>query len=314
MATRKNGASPRAAQVEAFFAMCEARDEVIRAVEDKIEGIGEISADEISDKCADKLSDLLATHDATRDNVIELSEKGAGKAIDQAFNLDEDQNARDVLRADHADGLRHSFKEDEELRATLRALIREEIREVCVNLRTMIGEEIAGALGLKDALSGPPANIEAVATPATPAQEFTPVDPNAARILHAQSAAVYLRPMLGNLRHEEFWAILLTSRLQPVKAVRISSGGQTACAINAKEAFYPAIREQLPRIMFAHNHPSGDPSPSPEDMRLFLLLDEAGRTLGIPVVDHLILGAEGFNSKVEGFSYWPDSPARDEVL
>lgn len=145
MPTRKGEAlaGPRQAQIDAFFAMHDAKEEIVRTVQDAC-GEGAETIDKTDVK--DAVSDLFADHDATRDNVIELCEKGADKAIAQAFDLDKGQNARDVLRADGAAMLRHSFAQDDELRSTLRDLIREEIREVCVSLRTMIGEELRAAL------------------------------------------------------------------------------------------------------------------------------------------------------------------------
>jgi DNA repair protein RadC len=67
-----------------------------------------------------------------------------------------------------------------------------------------------------------------------------------------------------------------------------------------REAFAPALVHAAPCVAFAHNHPSGDPEPSAEDRRLELLLDEAGRALGIRVVDHIVVGEAGFHSARQG--------------
>jgi DNA repair protein RadC len=100
--------------------------------------------------------------------------------------------------------------------------------------------------------------------------------------------------------------VLLSSRLQEIQCVRIARGGLTQCSVSAREAFAPALLHRAPAVAFVHNHPSGDPSPSPEDQRLQLLLDEAGNTLSIRVVDHLVLAEGGVHSAVEGACPPPD--------
>lgn len=124
--------------------------------------------------------------------------------------------------------------------------------------------------------------------------------PDRPRLLHAVDVASLLWGRLAALRREEFWAVLLSARLQEIRTVRIAAGGITQCSVSAKEAFLPVVLHEAPAVAFVHNHPSGDPSPSAEDQRLQLLLDEAGHALGIRVVDHLVLAESGFHSAVEG--------------
>ena len=124
--------------------------------------------------------------------------------------------------------------------------------------------------------------------------------PHRPRLLRAADLGRLLWGKLAALRHEEFWAVLLSARLQEVQSVCIAQGGLTACSIAPREAFFPAVLHQAPAVAFVHNHPSGDPSPSGEDQRLQLLLDEAGRALGIRVVDHLVIAESGIHSAVEG--------------
>jgi DNA repair protein RadC len=129
---------------------------------------------------------------------------------------------------------------------------------------------------------------------------LTARSPDRPRLLHAADLAAVLWARLVPLRHEEFWAILLSARLQESCSVRIASGGITQCSVAPREAFLPVIVHEAPAVAFVHNHPSGDPSPSAEDQRLQLLLDEAAHALGIRVVDHLVLAESGFHSAVEG--------------
>jgi len=124
--------------------------------------------------------------------------------------------------------------------------------------------------------------------------------PHRARLLQPGDMAALLAPGLAHLAHEEFWAILLTARLEPVRLVPIARGGLTQCSVLPREAFAPAVLHRVPRVAFAHNHPSGDPQPSADDLRLCAALDQAGRTLGIEVVDHLVLADGAFHSARQG--------------
>jgi DNA repair protein RadC len=121
-----------------------------------------------------------------------------------------------------------------------------------------------------------------------------------ARYLLPDAIAARLWPLLADLAHEEFWAFLLTARMEEIRCVRVASGGLTQCSVLPREAFAPALVHAAPCVAFAHNHPSGDPTPSSDDHRLQLMLDEAGRALGIRVVDHLVIAADGFHSARTG--------------
>jgi DNA repair protein RadC len=120
------------------------------------------------------------------------------------------------------------------------------------------------------------------------------------RFLAPDRIAARLWPLLADLAHEEFWAFLMTARMEEIRCVRIASGGLTQCSVLPREAFAPALVRAAPCVAFAHNHPSGDPTPSADDHRLQLMLDEAGRALGIRVVDHLVIAADGFHSARTG--------------
>jgi DNA repair protein RadC len=120
------------------------------------------------------------------------------------------------------------------------------------------------------------------------------------RLLHAQDIARAVWAKLAHLPHEEFWTVLMNARLQEIRSVRISLGGLTQCSVTAREAFAPALILRAPAVAFAHNHPSGDATPSAEDLRLQMLLDEAGRALGLRVIDHLVVGERTVHSAVCG--------------
>ena len=129
------------------------------------------------------------------------------------------------------------------------------------------------------------------------------------RFLSPDLIAARLWPLLADLSHEEFWAFLMTARMEEMRCMRIACGGLTQCSVLPREAFAPALVHASPCVVFAHNHPSGDPTPSSDDHRLQLLLDEAGRALGIRVVDHLVVASDGFHSARTGAGAPPRLPA-----
>ena len=129
------------------------------------------------------------------------------------------------------------------------------------------------------------------------------------RLLRAQDVALALWSRLAHLPHEEFWAVLMDARLREIRCVQIARGGLTQCSVSPREAFAPALIHRAPAVAFVHNHPSGEALPSGEDQRLQLLLDEAGRALGVRVVDHLVLAESGLHSAIEGACPPPDPGA-----
>ena len=106
------------------------------------------------------------------------------------------------------------------------------------------------------------------------------------------SADVYAAyyPLLRDLRHEVFYLLLLDSKHTIIKDLTISKGSLTASLVHPREVFTTAVRESAAAVICLHNHPSGDPAPSPEDRLLTTRLQEAGDLLGIPLLDHLIIG------------------------
>lgn len=106
-------------------------------------------------------------------------------------------------------------------------------------------------------------------------------------------------PRLRDLDREEFHVLLLTSQHRVIREVLITRGILDASLIHPREVFKPAIVESAAAVILLHNHPSGDPAPSGEDRAVTRQLVDAGRTIGIPVLDHVILGDTGFTSMSE---------------
>ena len=95
---------------------------------------------------------------------------------------------------------------------------------------------------------------------------------------------------LSELAYERFVALALTTKNAVAAVLPVSSGSLNASIVHARELFQRAILANAASVILAHNHPSGDPTPSPEDITLTMRLVEAGELLDIPVLDHLILG------------------------
>jgi len=101
---------------------------------------------------------------------------------------------------------------------------------------------------------------------------------------------------LAALRKEEFHVVLLDGKNRPLRTVRISEGSLTASLVHPREVFVPAIEESAAAVILVHNHPSGDPAPSAEDVAITRRLRQAGELLGIHVLDHVVIGRHAYVS------------------
>jgi DNA repair protein RadC len=111
------------------------------------------------------------------------------------------------------------------------------------------------------------------------------------KVTSPQDLVNYFQPRLQHLRKEVFKAVLLNTKHQMLKDVTVSEGSLSASLVHPREAFLPAIKESAAAVIFLHNHPSGDPTPSTEDKELTLRLAEVGQLVGISVLDHIIIGS-----------------------
>jgi DNA repair protein RadC len=109
----------------------------------------------------------------------------------------------------------------------------------------------------------------------------------------------HFRAPLGGLRKEVFCVLLLDAKHKKLREARISEGSLTASVVHPREVFAPAVRESAAAVILVHNHPSGDPSPSSEDVELTRRLRQAGDIVGIRVLDHVIVGADRHFSFVD---------------
>jgi DNA repair protein RadC len=111
-----------------------------------------------------------------------------------------------------------------------------------------------------------------------------------------QEVAGYFAALLRGRAHEEFHVLHLDTRHRALCSTRVSLGSAEAVLVHPREVFAPGIRAGSAAFVVAHNHPSGDPTPSQEDRLMTERLDRAGQLLGILLLDHLVLGDSGFYS------------------
>lgn len=106
----------------------------------------------------------------------------------------------------------------------------------------------------------------------------------------AKEAADIVMPELRHESREYFILLALGSKGQVLHLERVAQGTLTSSLVHPRDVFYTAIIQRAAAVILAHNHPSGDPSPSEDDFTLTRTLVEAGGIMGIPVVDHIIVG------------------------
>ena len=108
-----------------------------------------------------------------------------------------------------------------------------------------------------------------------------------------------LRGSLGRAQREAFLVLLLDGRLRKIGQVEICKGGRSSVSVLPSDVFDPALREGAQSLVLVHNHPSGDPTPSPEDLAITERLCVAGELVGIGVRDHVIVADGRFVSFAE---------------
>jgi DNA repair protein RadC len=113
--------------------------------------------------------------------------------------------------------------------------------------------------------------------------------------------ASLLLDQMSALPQEHLVAVLLNTKNQVIKAPEIYKGSLNSSAVRVAEIFREAIRENSASLILVHNHPSGDPTPSPEDVQVTRQFAEAGDLLDIAVLDHLVIGQRGHSNGEQGW-------------
>jgi DNA repair protein RadC len=118
-------------------------------------------------------------------------------------------------------------------------------------------------------------------------------------ISRAREVYDILRDKLQGEKQEHFMVVLLDAKNVIQRVARIHVGTLTMSVVGAREVFREAVRDGASSIIVAHNHPSGDPTPSPEDIEVTKKLVQIGELLDIPVIDHIVIGERRYVSLSE---------------
>jgi DNA repair protein RadC len=119
------------------------------------------------------------------------------------------------------------------------------------------------------------------------------------RLSGSSDVWVHMRARLSGVPVEEFWAIALDVRHRVVLDTMVARGSLTGVEVHPRDVFRALIKAGAAAVIFCHNHPSGDPSPSRQDIELTARLREVGETCGIAVLDHVVVGSSGYVSLSE---------------
>lgn len=117
----------------------------------------------------------------------------------------------------------------------------------------------------------------------------------------------YLQPLVSGLTVEKFWVLCLNRKNRLIKCVEVTSGTATAALAHPREVFRAAIREAASAVVCAHNHPSGDPAPSAQDMQVTRMIRDAARAVEIDFLDHIIIGRANTDPQGRGYYSFRES-------
>lgn len=116
---------------------------------------------------------------------------------------------------------------------------------------------------------------------------------------NSSSVFSYFHPKFMDIKKEIFCCAMLDVKNRLINESKISEGSLTTSVVHPREAFKDAIKESAASVIFVHNHPSGDPTPSRDDILITEKLSEAGETVGIKMLDHIIIGDGKYTSMLE---------------
>lgn len=109
----------------------------------------------------------------------------------------------------------------------------------------------------------------------------------------------WARPRLGGLEHEEIWVLCVDARTRLRSTWQVGRGGLHGCAVLPRDVLIPVVRDGAAAFVLVHNHPSGDPTPSREDVLFTQALSQAGGTLSIPLLDHVVVTRDAYRSLLD---------------
>jgi len=112
---------------------------------------------------------------------------------------------------------------------------------------------------------------------------------NRERVTSSHDVVEIFQPILADLPHEEFWALLLNKANKVIDKVRVSQGGVAGTVVDVRIIVKTAVEKLASSIIIAHNHPSGNPKPSDKDIAITKKLKDAANLFDISILDHLII-------------------------
>lgn len=113
---------------------------------------------------------------------------------------------------------------------------------------------------------------------------------------HPEAVHAWAEERLVGLDHEELWTLAVDAKNQLRSARLVAKGGVFGVVISPRDILREVLREGAPGFLLVHNHPSGDPTPSPDDMHFTRAVAEVARAVGVPLLDHVIVGRSGYVS------------------
>ena len=165
------------------------------------------------------------------------------------------------------------------------------------NLRELGNADIAQIMEIKGMGLAKAAGIKAAFTLAArfQARKLERFD----RFTSPQQVFDYFHHEFRDSRKEYFLILLLDGKNRIIRRVQVSEGSLNQSIVHPREVFNPAVKESAAAVILVHNHPTGDPTPSSEDIAITRRLREAGEIMGIKVLDHIIVGDGEYLSFVE---------------
>ena len=118
-------------------------------------------------------------------------------------------------------------------------------------------------------------------------------------VISSETACDILRPLIGDMEVEEFWAVYLNSSNRVIRKERLSAGGLTGTLVDIRMIMKEALLCNATGMIVAHNHPSGNENPSGEDNRITEQIKKAAELLNIRLIDHVIITSNTYYSYVE---------------
>lgn len=119
------------------------------------------------------------------------------------------------------------------------------------------------------------------------------------KVSSSNEVSAYVGAQLRPLDHEELWVLSLDGQNGVRSFRRVAQGGLHGCSVSARDILRAALTEAASAFVVCHNHPSGDPTPSPADVEMTRVLCEAAELVGLVCVDHIIVGRSSYSSMLD---------------